>query len=126
VKSLAVQTAKATDDVAEQIAAVQKLTLAAVAGIGHIAIQMNALNEDNSSVTASVHQHDTATREVSHNVGGVTEGTKVITSTLSEVVHAASEARISAQTVLKASEAVASVAANLRAEVEGFLDKVAV
>ena len=125
VKSLAVQTAKATDDVAAQVAAVQKLTTAAVAGIGHIAVQMNAINEDTSSAAASAHQQDTATREISHNVGSAAESTKVITSALGEVVVAASEARKSAQTVLKASEAVASVAANLRAEVKGFLDKVA-
>jgi methyl-accepting chemotaxis protein len=125
VKSLAVQTAKATDDVAAQVAAVQKLTTAAVAGIGHIAVQMNAINEDTSSAAASAYQQDTATREISHNVGSAAESTKVITSALGEVVVAASEARKSAQTVLKASEAVASVAANLRAEVKGFLDKVA-
>jgi methyl-accepting chemotaxis protein len=101
------------------------LTTAAVAGIGHIAVQMNAINEDTSSAAASAHQQDTATREISHNVGSAAESTKVITSALGEVVVAASEARKSAQTVLKASEAVASVAANLRAEVNGFLDKVA-
>ena len=125
VKSLAVQTAKATDDVAAQIAAVQELTSAAVAGIGHIAAQMHTINEDTSSAAASVHQQDAATREISHNVGSAAEGAKVITSALSDVVGAASEARTSAQTVLKASEVVASVAANLRAEVEGFLGKVA-
>jgi methyl-accepting chemotaxis protein/PAS domain-containing protein len=126
VKSLAVQTAKATDDVAAQIAAVQKLTSAAVADIGHIAVQMNALNEDTSSVAASVHQQDTATREISHNVGSAAESTKEITSALGEVVVAASEARMSAQTVLTASEEVARFAVNLRAEVKGFLHKVAV
>jgi methyl-accepting chemotaxis protein len=125
VKALAVQTAKATDDVAAQIVAVQELTLTAVAGVGRIVVQMNAINEDTSSVVASLHQQDTATREISHNVGSAAESTNVITSALGEVVVAASEARMSAQTVLKASEEVAGVAADLRAEVKGFLVKVA-
>jgi methyl-accepting chemotaxis protein len=73
-----------------------------------------------------VHQQDAATGEISHNVGSAAEGTKVIASVLSDVAGAASEARTSAQTLLEASEAVASVAANLRGEVERFLGKVAV
>ncbi len=126
VKSLAVQTAKATEDVAGQIAAVQELTAAAVAAIGRIAERMEEINEDTSSVAASVHQQDAATGEISHNVGSAAEGTKVIASVLGDVAGAASEARTSAQTLLEASEAVASVAADLRGEVERFLGKVAV
>lgn len=69
VKWLAVQTAKATEDVAGQIAAVQKSTAMAVAAIGRIAERMQEINEDTSSVAASVHQQDAATGEISHNVG---------------------------------------------------------
>ncbi len=126
VKSLAVQTAKATDDVAGQIAAVQELTSASVAAIGRIAERMREIDEDTSSVAASVQQQDAATNEISRNVGRVAGGTKMIASVLSDVAGAASEARTSAQTVLEASEEVASVAANLRGEVEKFLGKVAV
>ncbi len=126
VKSLAVQTAKATDDVAGQIATVQQLTAASVAAIGRIAERMDEISEDTASVAASVQQQDAATGEISHNVGSVAKGTKVIASVLGNVASAASEARTSAQTVLEASEAVASGAANLRGEVESFLKKVAV
>ena len=125
VKSLALQTAKATDDVAAQIATVQKLTSVAVSGIGHIAVQMHAINEDTSSAAASMHEQDAATKEISYNVASAADGTNVITSALNEVVLAASGARMSAQTVHQASEAVANVAANLRAEVKMFLDRVA-
>src|SRR6202521_952540 len=125
VKSLAVQTAKATEDVAGQIAAVQESTAAAVAAIGRIAGRMQEINEDTSSVAASVRQQDAATAEISHNVGSAADGTKAIASMLSDVTGAASEAQTSAQTVLDASEAVASIAANLRGEVESFLGKVA-
>ncbi len=126
VKSLAVQTAKATEDIAGQIAAVQELTAAAVAAIGRIAERMQEINRDTSSVATSVHQQDAATGEISHNVASAAEGTKVIASVLSDAAGAASEARTSAQTLIDASQAVASVAANLRGEVESFLGKVAV
>ena len=126
VKLLAVQTAKATEDVAGQIAAVQKSTAMAVAAIGRIAERMQEINEDTSSVAASVHQQDAATGEISHNVGSAADGTKMVASDLSEVAGEVSEARVSAQTLLKACEGVASVAEDLRGEVESFLGKVAV
>ena len=126
VKSLAVQTAKATDEVAGQIATVQQSTTAAVTAICRIAERMQEINEDTSSVAASVQQQDAATGEISHNVGSAAAGTKEIASVLSEVAEAASEACTSAQSLLKVSETVASVAANLRGEVESFLGKVAV
>jgi methyl-accepting chemotaxis protein len=125
VKSLAVQTAKATEDVAGQIAAVQESTTAAVAAIGRVAERMQEINEDTSSVAASVHQQDVATEEISHNVGSAAEGTRVIASMLDDVAGATSQVSTSAQTLLAASEAVASDAANLRGEVESFLGKVA-
>jgi methyl-accepting chemotaxis protein len=125
VKLLAVQTAKATEDVAGQIAAVQKSTAMAVAAIARIVERMQEINQDTSSVAASVHQQDAATREISHNVGSVADDTKVIASELSDVAGEASEARTSAQTLLEACEGVASVAASLRGEVESFLGKVA-
>ena len=125
VKSLAVQTAKATEDVAGQIATVQQSTSTAVAAICRIAERMQEINEDASSVATSVHQQDAATGEISHNVGSAAKGTKVTASVLSDVAAAASEARRSAQSLLEASEAVASVTANLRGEVESFLGKVA-
>ena len=126
VKSLAVQTAKATEEVAGQITDVQELATAAVAAIRRIAERMEEINEDTSSVAASVHQQDVATGNISHNVGSAAKGTHTIASVLSDVAGAASEARTSAQTLLEVSEAVAGTAANLTDEVEKFLTKVAV
>ncbi len=126
VKTLAVQTAKATEEIAGQIAAVQESTTAAVAAIRRIAERMQEIDEDTASVAASVRQQDVATGEISHNVGSAAEGTRAIASVLSDVAGAASEARTSAQTLLEASETVAGVATNLRGEVESFLGKVAV
>ena len=126
VKSLAAQTAKATDNVAAQIASVQQSTALAVAAIGRIAQQMQEVNVDTSSVAGSMEQQATATEEISRNVASAADGTKVAVSSLDEVAGAAHEASASAEAVLQSSEAVASVAANLRGAVETFLGKVAV
>lgn len=125
VKSLAVQTAKATENIAGQIAEVQESTAAAVAAISRVAERMQEINEDTSSVAASIRQQDVATGEISRNVGRAADGTKVIASMLSDVAGATSEVSTSAQTLLEASEAVTSVAADLRDEVESFLGMVA-
>ena len=77
-------------------------------------------------MAASVHQQDAATGEISHNAGSAADGTKTVASDLSEVAGEVSEARVSAQTLLKACERVASVAEDLREEVESFLGKVAI
>jgi methyl-accepting chemotaxis protein len=126
VKSLAVQTARATEEIASQIAAVQASTGAAVTAIRRIAERMQDINAHTSSVAASVQQQSAATGEISQNVVGAAQGTKEIVTVLSEVAGAATETRSSAETVLAASEALESAAAELRAEVEGFLQKVAV
>jgi len=69
---------------------------------------------------------DAATSEISQNVAGAAHGAKDIVAVLNDVAGAATETRGSAETVLAASEAVATAAGNLRNEVEGFLQKVAV
>ena len=68
VKSLAVQTAKATEDIAGQIAAVQASTGAAVEAIRRIAERMQEINKYTAAVAASVQQQNAATGEISQNV----------------------------------------------------------
>jgi len=126
VKSLAIQTARATDEIASQIAAVQTSTRAAVEAIGRIAARMNEISEYTEAAAQSVHEQSAATGDISQNVASATHGTRQIASVLADVVGAATETRQSAETVLTASEAVAAAAGDLRAEVESFLHKVAV
>ena len=126
VKSLAVQTAKATEDISRQILEVQNSTDKAVEAIGRIAHRMREIDEFTSAVAASVQQQSAATSEISQNVTSAAGGAKLIVSVLSEVAGATTETQESAQTVLAASESVERTAANLRSEVEGFLTKVAV
>ena len=126
VKSLAVQTAKATEDISSQILEVQTSTDKAVEAIGRIAHRMQEIDQYTSAVAISVEQQSAATSEISQNVTSAADGAKVIVNVLEEVAGATTESQQSAQTVLAASEVVEQVAAKLRGEVEGFLTKVAV
>ena len=126
VKSLAVQTAKATEDIASHILAVQDSTTAAVEAIRQIAARMREINENTSAVAASVEQQNSATSEISRNVASAAEGTGHVVSVLGDVAGAATQTRGSAEVVRDASEAVEHAVANLRLEVEDFLGKVAV
>ena len=126
VKSLAVQTARATEDISAQIVAVQVSTNAAVEAIARISGRMKEISEYTSSAATSVQQQHAATSEISQNVMSAAQSTKEIVAVLGDVTGAAAETRGSAETVLAASEAVETAAANLREEVEGFLQKVAV
>ena len=125
VKSLAVQTAKATEEIGAQISAVQSSTSGAVEAIRRIAGRMQEINQFATAVSSAVQEQSTATSEISHNVSAAARGTKVIVSVLSDVAGTATETRRSAQTVLSASTSVGDAAANLRQEVETFLGTVA-
>jgi methyl-accepting chemotaxis protein/PAS domain-containing protein len=126
VKSLAVQTAKATEDISSQIIEVQNSTGKAVEAIGRISQRMAEINNYTSAVAAAVQQQNAATSEISQNVTSAAGGATLIVTVLSEVAAATTETQHSAQTVLAASESVEKAAANLRSEVEGFLTKVAI
>ena len=126
VKSLAVQTAKATEDIANHILAVQNSTSAAVEAIRQIAARMHEINANTSAVAASVEQQNSATSEISRNVASAAQGTSHVVGMLGDVAGAATQTRSSAEVVRDASEAVERAVADLRLEVEDFLAKVAV
>ncbi len=126
VKSLAVQTGKATEEIAAQIQAVQASAADAVTAIGRITERMDEINRSTSSVAASVDQQNAATAQILESVAGAAKGSQVVVSVLTEVAGAASETRTSAQTVLEASQSVETAVTKLRGEVADFLQKVAV
>ena len=125
VKSLAVQTAKATEEIANHILAVQGSTAGAVEAIRHIAARMQQINQYTAAVAASVTEQNAATGEISHNVASAAEGTGHVVAVLGEVNNAASETRKSAQVVRELSQTMEAAVAGLRLEVEDFLRKVA-
>jgi methyl-accepting chemotaxis protein len=125
VKALAVQTAKATDDIAAQIAAVQSATQSAVRAIGSISGRMEEIRQFTSAIATSVEQQNAATAEISDNVAAAAVDTQSVVAVLQRVSGAIADMRSSADTVLTASDAVEKAAVSLRGSVDGFLGKVA-
>jgi methyl-accepting chemotaxis protein len=125
VKALAIQTGKATDDIAAQIAAVQTATQSAVRAIGSISGRMEEIRQFTSAIATSVEQQNGATAEISDNVAAAASGTKSVVAVLQRVSGAITEMQSSADTVLTASDAVEKAADSLRGSVDGFLRKVA-
>jgi methyl-accepting chemotaxis protein len=126
VKSLAVQTGRATEEIAGQIDAVQASARDAVEAIGRISARMDGVNGSTSAVAASVEQQNIATTQILRNVAAAAQSAQLAASALGEVTDAAKDTRTSAQTVLEESQSVETALANLRSEVSDFLDKVAV
>jgi methyl-accepting chemotaxis protein len=126
VKALAVQTAKATDDIASQIAAVQASTRSAVGAIGTIAGRMQEIRQFTAAIATSVEQQNSATQEISGSVAAAAAGTKSVVSVLGRVSGAIADMHNSADTVLAASQAVERAADSLRGSVDGFLRKVTI
>ena len=125
VKSLAVQTAKATEDISRLIMAVQAATSSAVSAISRISGRMQEIDSCATAVSAAVEEQSAATGEISQSVASASDGAKVVVSVLGKVTGAAAQTRQSAENVLTASQAVEAAAVELRREVKGFLSRVA-
>jgi len=126
VKLLAVQTAKATEEIAAQILAVQASTGGAIEAIRRITGRMQEIDKYTSAAAASVGQQSAATGEISRNVEDAVQGTKDVSFILEEIVGAIAETHSSADKVLTASQTAEATAINLQEKVEGFLRRVAV
>jgi len=126
VKSLAVQTAKATEQIAGQIEAVQSSTRVAVEAIRRNTERMREIDGYTSAVALSLQQQDSATDEISHNVASAAHGAKGMAAVLDEVTRGVGDTRSAASKVLDASETVEAAASSLQRRIEGFLGRVAV
>jgi methyl-accepting chemotaxis protein len=126
VKSLAVQTAKSTEQIAVQIDAVQSSTRFAVEAIRRNTERMRDIDGYTSAVARSLAEQDAATDEISRNVSFAADGAKGMVAVLDEVTRAVAETRNAARDVLAASESVEAASAGLEHRIEGFLGRVAV
>jgi methyl-accepting chemotaxis protein len=125
VKSLAVQTAKATEAIAGQILAVQGSTASAVESIRRITQRMQEIQHYASGVAASIEQQSTATSNISSNVASAAQATQTMAHILNDVAGAATQTHTSAEVALDSSEAVEAAVADLRRHIEDFLAGVA-
>ena len=126
VKSLAVQTAKATEQIAGQIEAVQNSTRFAVEAIRRNTKRMKEIDGFTSAVVTSIAQQNSATDEISRNLSGAADGARVIVSVLGEVTTAVDESQDAAAKVLDASKSVEAATSGLQNRIESFLGRVAV
>lgn len=125
VKSLANQTARATDDISTQIAGVQSSTTDAVSAIRQITQIMSDIDENTVSIVASVEQQGYATREISNNITETANGAKDVVHAMTEVSRRVNETMHCATEVLGASSMVSDRSGELRKTVERFLSEVA-
>ena len=121
VKSLANQTAKATDEIRSQIASMQTVTTSAVGAIRNITETISEINDVTTAIAAAVEQQGAATREIARNIQHAAGGTAEVSSNIVGVSTASAEAGSAASEVLSASGDLRREADILRDEIHAFL-----
>ena len=121
VKSLANQTAKATDDIAAQIRAVQVASTASVEAIQSISATIGVIDEIAASIASAVEEQGAATREIARNVQQAAIGTSEVSSNITGVSQAASGTGAAAGLVLGAAEELSKQSEALSGQVDKFL-----
>ena len=125
VKSLAGQTAKATEEIGTHVAGIQASTKEAVDGIKQIAATMDEITRFTSTIAATVEEQAAATREISRSVGLAADGTVTVAKNMVTVTAAISEASQSANGVLGSTGELHEADRQLRESVDAFLTAVA-
>jgi methyl-accepting chemotaxis protein len=125
VKTLADQTAKATEDIKQQIAAIQASTNGAVDAMQSIVTTMGEVNTNTQEIAGAVQQQSAATSEISHSVRQAARGTEDVVAHMPGVTKAVDETSQSATQMLQVSRALSRQAEQLRHTVENFLRQVA-
>ncbi|HEY9080663.1 methyl-accepting chemotaxis protein [Magnetovibrio sp.] len=121
VKNLANQTAKATEEISNQIGGIQGATQDAVQAIGSIGGIINQINEITSAIAAAVEEQGAATQEIARNVEQAATGTQEVSSNIAQVTQAASETGSSASQILDAAVELGRQSDQLNGEVNNFL-----
>ena len=121
VKALANQTAKATEEIAMQIGAMQSATGDTVTRIGDISKTIEEINQITTAISAAVEQQDASTQEIARNVQEAAKGTGEVTANISGVSQAAGETGAAASQVQTVSGEVARQGETLKAAVDSFL-----
>jgi methyl-accepting chemotaxis protein len=124
VKSLATQTAKATDEIASQIGSIQQATGETVRSIGDISAIIERINQITSSVASAVDQQGSATQEIARNVQQASAGTQEVSSNIASVTEAAEQTGHAAGQLRDASKDLTQQAEIMRTEVERYISGV--
>ena len=124
VKSLAEQTAKATDEISQQIADIQSATRDSVAAIKEIGATIGKISEISSAISASVEQQGSATQEISRNVQRAAVGTSQVETSIADVQRGASETGGASAQVQSAAQSLAGESARLKRGVASFMSSI--
>jgi len=120
VKELAKQTAKATEDISQKIAAIQSDTKGAVDAIATIGAVINQISDISSTIATAVEEQSATTNEMSRNVTEAAKGSSEITQNIAGVSQAARGTSASANDSMKAAERLAHMSTQLRGLIEQF------
>jgi len=124
VKSLASQTAKATEDISEQIAEIQKVAGDAVDAIQGIGSIIGEVNEVATAIAAAVQEQGAATQEITRSTQFAAQGTKNVTENITGVKSNADAAASASDDVKRASETLETQSQELGNQVTSFLGKI--
>ncbi|MCK7612637.1 methyl-accepting chemotaxis protein [Roseibium sediminicola] len=125
VKSLAGQTAKATDEISSQVGEIQQATNAAVEAISGIMGMMEAVNETAAAMASSVEQQADATAEISSGVSQAAGQTASVSENIGDVSRGSNETSQSAKAVEDIAGAATSQLAEVTTRIDRFLKDVA-
>ena len=124
VKALANQTAKATEEISAQVAAMQQSTSDAVSAINGITQTIGQMSEITVGISAAIEEQGAATREIARNIQSVAAGSNEINTHIGAVTSAATATGTAASDVLANARELDGQSEMLRSAVDGFLAKV--
>ena len=124
VKSLASQTAKATESIANQITSIQDATGGTVEAIQTIVSQIDQMADIATAVAAAVEEQDAATREIGRNAGQAASGTQSVAGSMAEIAEISDASKQSNQDTVAATRKMSDQVTSLRGLVDGFLTQV--
>jgi len=121
VKSLASQTAKATDEISSHISGMQGATQESVAAIKEIGTTIAQISNIAASIAGAVQQQSSATQEIAKSVQNVAEGTQQTAASIMQVNRGATETGSASEEVLNSASTLSAESARLRAELDRFM-----
>ncbi|OUR80539.1 hypothetical protein A9Q83_01020 [Alphaproteobacteria bacterium 46_93_T64] len=124
VKNLANQTAKATEEIAQQIEDMQTATDSAVTAISSIDDVISSIRQSTVGISSAIEEQSAATNEISRNVQEASNGTSEVSNKIGTVSEKASETGAAAEEVQSAASRLEELSQSLKKDIEGFLQEV--
>ncbi len=124
VKSLANQTATATEEIGKQISEIQEASARAVSAIAKIGETMGRVDEVSTTIAAAVEEQSAATQEIAGSIDMASSGTAEVSSNIQNISKSVADTNTVAGEVLTSSEALAANGDVMRTAVDGFLEEV--